>query len=141
MSESEAYTFQKLSEVELLEKAPRDANSLVEVDGKIKRVSGGVGGGVPVVFINTMSSDGDAAPLTAEEAAALDECVEADQCAIVVVQTIPDVAELSCLCTRMQTDGVIAYAGLNLLLGVLIQVGNNGEGWFIQQGSMEAASL
>ena len=42
---NEELKFQKLSEVELLEEAPEDAHPLVETNGTIKRVKGGLGGG------------------------------------------------------------------------------------------------
>lgn len=46
---SEELKFQKLSEVEFLEEAPAGSRPLVEHEGKIKRVAGGLGGaGIPV---------------------------------------------------------------------------------------------
>lgn len=37
--------FKKLAEVELLEEAPEGATAFAEVNGEVKRVSGGIGGG------------------------------------------------------------------------------------------------
>lgn len=45
---NEELKFQKLSDVELVEEASEAAHPLVEEDGKIKRVKGGIGGGIPV---------------------------------------------------------------------------------------------
>lgn len=44
MAENEL-KFKKLSDVELIEEAPDTAHALAEIDGEIKRVSGGLGGG------------------------------------------------------------------------------------------------
>ena len=47
---SEELKFQKLAEVELLEKAPEGSHPIVEHEGRIKRVTGGLGGGGIPVF-------------------------------------------------------------------------------------------
>lgn len=68
MSETNELKFQKLAEVELLEKAPEGSHPLVEHDGKIKRVTGGLGGAGISVF--------DLTPyVTAENYTLIDECI------------------------------------------------------------------
>lgn len=55
---SEELKFQKLSEVELVEKASANARHLVEEDGKIKRVKGGLGGaGIPTFDLTPYIAD------------------------------------------------------------------------------------
>lgn len=81
---SEELKFQKLSEVELVEEASKNAHVLVEDEGKIKRVSGGVGSGAYVIdltddFITMMTSGTDfeenypfaQLPITAERSVAI----------------------------------------------------------------------
>lgn len=54
----EELKFQKLSEVELVEEASESAHPLVEEDGKIKRVKGGLGGaGIPTFDLTPYIAD------------------------------------------------------------------------------------
>lgn len=56
-----SYEFTKLGAVEALTEMPENANALVEVDGAIKRVPAGVGGGVVIVNVScdmTVPTDG-----------------------------------------------------------------------------------
>lgn len=66
MSSGEELKFQKLSEVELLEKAPGTAHALAEVDGRIKRVAGGVGGGGGNIYVWDVTEYIDPENLTTE---------------------------------------------------------------------------
>lgn len=73
-----AYEFKRLGEVEALSEVPENANALIEVDGTIKRVPGGVLGGEAGIktaiikdseydnFIAGISTMATAAPVTYE---------------------------------------------------------------------------
>lgn len=50
--------FKKLADVELVDEAPDTAHALAEVDGEIKRVAGGVGGGGTGGYLVDATADG-----------------------------------------------------------------------------------
>ena len=143
MSSGEELKFQKLSEVELLEEAPDGAHVVVEVEGQIKRVAGGLGGGLPTLKLTTPTTLAGNYALNDTDAALMEELYVNQVPAVLIGQNV-DVFDMYIwsLCTLFPPEGMAMYCGLITpgqdVLPISI-VKSNGV-WAVYLGATEESS-
>lgn len=120
MAENEL-KFKKLSDVELIEEAPDSAHALAEIDGEIKRVAGGLGGGAGGYLVDATGDgefmfEGDVVAITTPVPGIMEA---AEKGSVVTVKF--DIASFevfgNCLC-YMTCTGIANYYDAMVAIGV-----------------------